>query len=87
MAPGQQTGVDGGSIEIAVSSDYQRAALSLTFGFYRASIQGCHQPLSIAENMFRHNTAIRSASTSPNASKGHPMITIDLLQIPGDQPT
>jgi|GraSoi2013_115cm_1033766.scaffolds.fasta_scaffold55539_1 hypothetical protein len=52
MAPGQQTGVDGGSIEIAVSSDYQRAALSLTFGFYLASIQGCHQPLSIAENMF-----------------------------------
>jgi hypothetical protein len=52
MAPGQQTGVDGGSIEIAVSSNYQRAALSLTFGFDLASIQGCHQPLSIAENMF-----------------------------------
>ncbi len=87
MAPGQQTGVDGGSIEIAVSSDYQRAALSLTFGFYLASIQGCPSPFPLPRICSRHNTAIRSASASPNASKDHPMITIDLLQIPGDHPT
>jgi len=54
MAPGQADGRRRRSIEIAVSSDYPAAALCSPSGSNLASIQGCHQPLSIAENMFRH---------------------------------